>query len=88
MNRWAGLQLVLAAAAAVGCVLSWRAARSEVVVGPVLPGEPSTVSQVYSAPMLTLSLLLATAAGVLIVAGLTRRRGHRETAITVVMSCL
>lgn len=75
MNRWAVVQLVLAAAAAVGCVLSWLAARSDVVVGPVLAGEPSTVSQVYYAPMLTLSLLLATAAGVLTVLGVARLRG-------------
>ncbi|WP_369803603.1 hypothetical protein [Mycobacterium sp. NAZ190054] len=68
------VQLVLAGAAAVGCVLSWLSARTDVVVDPVLAGEPSTVSQVYSPPMLTLSLLLATAAGVLAVLGVARLR--------------
>ncbi len=68
------LELVLAVLAAVGSVASWVAAISEVAVGPVLAGEPSTVSQVYHAPMLTLSLLFATVAGVLAVLGAARLR--------------
>ncbi|CAN3126978.1 hypothetical protein ACNUDN_03675 [Mycobacterium sp. smrl_JER01] len=79
-GRGTVLQLVLAAAAAVGCVLSWLGASTDVVVAPVLAGEPSTTSQVYSAPMITLSLLLATAAGVLAVLGISRLRQARSAA--------
>ena len=76
MSRRAVLELLLAVLAAVGCVLSWMSAISEVVVDPVLTGEPSTVSQVYSAPMLTLSLMLAAVAGAFAVVGAARlRRG-------------
>jgi hypothetical protein len=57
-------------------VVSWLAARSTVAVAPVLEGEPQTTSVVYSAPLLVLSLLLATVAGVLAVVGISRlRRG-------------
>lgn len=73
-RRRAVVELVLAALLVVGAVASWRAAISEVVVAPVLAGEPSTVSQAYSAPMLTLSLLLVTAAGVLAVLGVAHLR--------------
>jgi len=70
----ARVELVLAVVAAAGCVVSWLAARSTVVVAPVLDGEPMTTSVVYSAPLLVLSVLLATVAGVLAVLGITRRR--------------
>jgi hypothetical protein len=70
----ARIELVLAVVAAVGCVLSWLAARSTVVVAPVLDGQPMTTSVVYSPPLLVLSLFLATAAGVLAVLGLARLR--------------
>jgi hypothetical protein len=72
----ARIELLLAVAAAIGCVLSWLAASSTVVVAPVLEGEPQTTSVVYSPPLLGLSLLLATVAGVLAVLGLAglRRR--------------
>ena len=73
-RRRAILELVVAVLAAVGCVLSWMHAISEVVVEPILAGEPSTVSQVYSAPMLTLSLMLAAVAGALAVVGIARLR--------------
>lgn len=73
-RRRALLELVLAVLAAVGSVAAWVAAISEEVVAPVLAGEPSTVSRVYSAPMLTLSLMLATLAGVLVVVGIARMR--------------
>ena len=43
-------------------------------VAPVLEGEPSTTSVVYYAPLLTLSLLLVTVAGVLAVVGVARLR--------------
>jgi hypothetical protein len=75
-RRRAIVELLLALVAAAGCVLSWLAARSTVVVAPVLEGEPMTTSVVYSAPLLVLSLMLAAAAGVLIVLGVARlRRG-------------
>lgn len=70
----AALELLLAAAAAVGCVVSWLAASTTVMVPPVLDGEPATTSVVYSAPLLGLSLLLATVAGVLAVLGIARLR--------------
>ncbi|MGV0644489.1 hypothetical protein [Mycolicibacterium sp. XJ879] len=68
------VELTLAVAAAVGCVLSWVSASSTVMVAPVLEGEPATSSVVYSAPLLGLSLLLATVAGVLAVLGIARLR--------------
>jgi hypothetical protein len=74
----AGVELVLAVVAAAGCVLSWLAASSTVVVAPVLEGEPPTTSVEYSPPLLVLSLLLATVAGVLVVLGVARlRRGAK-----------
>lgn len=72
----AAVELVLAAVAAVGCVLSWVSARSTVTVAPIIEGEPATTQSVYSAPALALALLLATVAGVFAVLGATRwRRG-------------
>jgi len=73
----ARIELVAAAIAAVGCVLSWLAASSTVVVAPVLDGEPQTTSVVYSAPLLVLSLLLATVAGVLTVLGIAGLRSAK-----------
>ena len=70
----ARVELVLALVAAVGCVLSWWAAGSTVTVSPVLDGQPPTTSVVYSPPMVVLSLLLATVAGVLVVVGIARVR--------------
>lgn len=68
------LELMSAAAAAVGCVLSWVAAGRPATAAPVIPGEPETVVTVYSAPLLVLALLLATVAGVLLVVGVARLR--------------
>ncbi len=68
------VELVTAAAAAVGCVLSWAAAGRPATAAPVMPGEPETVVTVYSAPLLVLALLLATVAGVLLVLGVARLR--------------
>ncbi len=73
-RRRAIVELVLAALAAVGCVLSWLSAARQVEVAPLLEGQPSTMSVVYDTPMLTLSLLLATVAGVLAVLGVARLR--------------
>lgn len=73
-SKRAVVELLLAGCAAVGAVLSWLAASSAVTVAPVAEGEPTTTSLVYYPPMITLSLLLATAAGVLVVLGVTRLR--------------
>jgi hypothetical protein len=78
VNRRAIIELLLALAAAAGCVLSWRSARSTVVVAPVLAGEPLTTSVVYSPPLLVLALIFATAAGVLVVVALARLRRERH----------
>jgi hypothetical protein len=68
------VELALAVVAVAGCVLSWLAASSTVVVAPVLDGEPKTSSVEYSAPLLVLSLCLATVAGVLVVLAVARLR--------------
>ena len=70
----ATVELVVAVIAAVGCVVSWASADSTIAVAPVLPGEPATTAVVYSSPLLVLSLLLATAAGVLAVLAIARLR--------------
>jgi len=72
----ARIELLMAVVAAVGCVLSWLAASSTVVVAPVVKGEPQTTSVFYSPPLLVLSLLLATVAGVLAVIGIAQLRRH------------
>lgn len=68
------IELAVAVVAAVGCVLSWLSARSTAPVPPVIAGEPATTQPVYSAPALTLALLLATIAGVLAVVAVARLR--------------
>jgi hypothetical protein len=78
VSRRAAIELLLALAAGVGCVLSWLAASSIVVVAPVLEGEPKTTSVVYSPPLVALSLLLATVAGILAVLAATRLRRSRR----------
>jgi uncharacterized membrane protein YidH (DUF202 family) len=68
------VELVLAAAALIGCGLSWLAAKSTADVAPVIAGEPSKTSNVYDPTLITLSLLLVTVAGVLLVVGVARWR--------------
>ena len=68
------VELVLAAVAAAGSVYCWLAARTTEMAPPVLPTEPSQVSTVYYPPLIALSLLLATVAGVLAVVGVARLR--------------
>lgn len=63
--------LVLAVAAAIGCVLSWLAAVTTVEVAPILKDEPLTTSMQYNPPLIGLALVLATVAGVLAVLGLS-----------------
>ncbi|MDH6198751.1 hypothetical protein M2272_005411 [Mycobacterium frederiksbergense] len=74
MKARAVVELVVAVAAAAASVVSWLAARTTIEVAPVLAGEPSTTAVVYSAPLLVLSLVLATVAGVLAVLGIARLR--------------
>ncbi|MDT5203331.1 MAG: hypothetical protein QOE52_5627 [Mycobacterium sp.] len=76
------VELVVAAAAAVGCAVSWSAVRSTVAVAPVIAGQPVTTSVVYDPPLLLLTLLLATAAGMLAVVGTARlRRAARRISV-------
>jgi hypothetical protein len=76
-RRRAVLELVLAVAAAVGCVASWVRAESTVVIAPIANGEPSTTSVAYYAPLLFLAFVLGTLAGVLAVVGVARWRRSR-----------
>jgi hypothetical protein len=76
-RRRAVLELVLAVAAAVGCVASWVRAESTVMIAPIANGEPSTTSVVYYAPLLFLAFVLGTLAGVLAVVGVARWRRSR-----------
>lgn len=73
----AAVELLVAAAAAAGCVLLWLAARSTIEVAPVLENEPMTTSVIYSGPLIGLSFILATLAGVLTVVGVARLRQAR-----------
>ncbi len=78
-RRRATLEIVVAVLAAAGAVWSWFGAQSVVSVAPILPGEPQTTSVVYSSPMLVLTLLLATVAGVLAVDGIARARRTKRS---------
>jgi NO-binding membrane sensor protein with MHYT domain len=74
------IELALACAAVVGCAISWSEVRSTVAVAPVADGQPVTTSVAYDPPLLLLTLLLATAAGILAVIGVaTLRRGSRRS---------
>lgn len=72
------VQLVLAALCAAGAVAAWLAVDSLVDVAPVAEGQPATVSVVYNPPLMMLAWLLATAAGVLTVLGVTGLRRNRQ----------
>lgn len=73
-------QVLLAVAAAAGAALSWAQVRSLVEVAPVTEGQPATISVVYDPPMMMLTLVLVTAAGVLAILGIAGlRRGARAT---------
>lgn len=79
-RRHAVFGLLAAGLAMLGCVLSWLSAERDVVVAPVLPGEPATMSTLYYAPLLVLSLVLAAAAGVLAVVSVAALRRHSPAA--------
>ncbi len=76
------IELGLACAALAGAALSWTHARHTRRVAPIADGQPFTTSLVYDPQLLLLTLILVTAAGVLIVTGLARalraRRGADE----------
>ena len=73
-RRRAVIELALAVAAALGCVVSWVQSRSRVEVAPITDGQPTTTSIDYYPPLLVLALVLATLAGILVVFGLARLR--------------
>jgi hypothetical protein len=68
------VELALAAAAVLGCAVSWSGVRSTVPVAPVAKGEPVTTAVVYDPQLLLLTLLLAMAAGMLAVVAVARLR--------------
>lgn len=68
------IELALACAAVAGCATSWSSVRSTTTVAPVVKGQPVTTSVVYDPSLLLLTLLLATAAGMLAVVGIARLR--------------
>lgn len=72
------VQLLVAVAAAAGCVGSWLAARSHALVSPVADGQPATTSLLYDPPLVTLALVLAGVAGVLAVLGVANVRRARR----------
>lgn len=76
------VELALACAAVAGCAISWSGVRSTVPVAPVADGQPVTMSVVYDPSLLLLTLLLATAAGMLAVVGVARlRRAGQRTRV-------
>lgn len=68
------VQLGLAVLALAGAAFAWSQVRSLVDVAPITDGQPATVSVVYDPPLMMLSWLLATAAGVLLVLGISGLR--------------
>jgi hypothetical protein len=75
MNRLrAFIELALACAAVLGCAASWSRVRTTVPVAPVAEHQPATTSVVYDPQLLLLTLVLATAAGMLAVVGVARLR--------------
>ena len=76
------IQLALAVAAVVGAALCWSQVTSMVDVAPVTDGQPATVSVVYDPPMMVLTLVLASVAGVLVVLGVAGfRRAWSDRAL-------
>ncbi len=69
-------ELVLALVAALGAVATWAHVGVAVTVQPIIDGEPETTALRYDPQLIVLTLLLAGAAGVLVVLGAARlRRG-------------
>jgi hypothetical protein len=57
-------------------VACWIAARSSQLAPPVAANEPLRTIDAYDPSLITLSLVLATVAGVLAVVGVARARGR------------
>jgi hypothetical protein len=72
------VQLGLAVLAALGAMMACSQVRSRVDVAPITDGQPATVSVVYDPPLMMLTWLLATVAGVLLVVGLSGLRRVRS----------
>jgi hypothetical protein len=70
--------LALACVALAGAGVTWVHARHTVRVAPIADGQPFTTSLVYNPPLLLLSLVLVTTAGVLAVLGIARLRRERD----------
>jgi hypothetical protein len=70
------VQLLLGVLSLAGAVLCWQQVRRVVDVEPVAKGEPATTSIAYYPPLMFLTMLLVTIAGVLLVLGIAglRRR--------------
>ena len=78
-RRRGKFELVLAVTTAIGAALVWSQSHRAVAVAPIADGQPGTVSVVYDPQLLLLTLLLATAAGVLAVIGTARIRRAPRT---------
>ncbi|GAB7066415.1 hypothetical protein H7J06_04375 [Mycobacterium hodleri] len=74
MKARAVLELVLAALAGLGCVLSWLAAPSSAVAAPIIASEPSMPTVTYDPSLIVLATLLLTVAAVFAVLGIARLR--------------
>jgi hypothetical protein len=77
------IQLVLAVLALAGAVATGLQSRSIVAVAPVADGQPPTTSVAFDPPLMMLTWLLVTTAGVLAVlgvAGLVRAKQARTAA--------
>jgi hypothetical protein len=84
-RRRAAIELVLACCAVAGALWSALQVRTVVNVAPIIDGQPATTSQAYDPPMLVLTLLLATAAGVLVIVAVARWR-HRPAGAETVLT--
>ena len=73
----AAVELALTCAALVGAGVSWSHARYTARVAPIADGQPAATHLVYDPPLLLLTLVLSTIAGVLAVVGVARLRRAR-----------
>ncbi|CAN5561241.1 hypothetical protein BH09ACT8_BH09ACT8_42350 [soil metagenome] len=73
-RRRAAVELVLAGLVLAGAVWSAMKVRSVVDVAPIIDGEPATTSLAYDPPMLVLTLMLITAAAVLVIVAVAQWR--------------
>lgn len=71
------VELSAALITVIGCVWSWLAAATPAQIEPVLAGEPARASVNYDPSLLSLALVLAAVAGVLVVLGVGGLRRTR-----------